>query len=135
MNLTSMDTTPIARFRRGIRYLRQYDDDFPIQYLDVFLMVVHESALGNDITQQQIADTLGMTASAVSRAVGALGKVGARGKLGLDLLEMDTDVMDRRKKYLRLTARGKALIEMLYILISTDERPTVPTLKGAKVHA
>ncbi|MGR3916520.1 MarR family transcriptional regulator [Pediococcus acidilactici] len=69
---------------------------------DMF-MIMHiiEQSGSEPITLSEIAETQEVTKSAISRKVGTL--------LDLGLIEQKSDRVDRRKKYLTLTNRGREL--------------------------
>ena len=69
---------------------------------DMF-MIMHiiEQSGSETITLSEIAETQEVTKSAISRKVGTL--------LDLGLIEQKSDRVDRRKKYLTLTNRGREL--------------------------
>lgn len=112
-----MNNSNINNIRNIIKVIRKYDSDFPIQYLDVFLLIAKENYLGNKIKQCDIAKELNMSICAVSRAIGYLGEIGPRGKTGLHLVRSECDIMDRRIKYLRLSPNGSTLIDKLFPII------------------
>jgi DNA-binding MarR family transcriptional regulator len=66
-------------------------------------MIMHiiEQSGSEPITLSEIAETQEVTKSAISRKVGTL--------LDLGLIEQKSDRVDRRKKYLTLTNRGREL--------------------------
>lgn len=113
-----MNNSNINNLRNIIKVIRKYDSDFPIQYLDVFLLIAKENYLGNKIKQCDIAKELNMSACAVSRAIGYLGEIGPRGKVGLNFVESECDIMDRRIKYLKMTSCGATMMYQIDSIIS-----------------
>ena len=113
-----MNMNRLSDLRKVIALIRKYDDDFPIQYLDVFLLIAKENYLGNKIKQCDIAKELDMSTCAVSRAIGYLGEIGPRGKVGLNFVESECDIMDRRIKYLRMTSCGATMMYQIDSIIS-----------------
>lgn len=62
-----MNNSNINNIRNIIKVIRKYDSDFPIQYLDVFLLIAKENYLGNKIKQSDIAKELDMSAIEFAR--------------------------------------------------------------------
>ena len=102
--------TTIRRFLEGLKYVRLTDAEMPIQYLTGFLTIAVRDIAGNPIETKELSKVLGTTHPSISRMTGMLSKIGAKGKPGLDFIVKEIDIMDQRKKPLRLTPKGKQFL-------------------------
>nr|BAR25367.1 Transcriptional regulators (MarR) [uncultured Mediterranean phage uvMED] len=93
---------------KQIDTFRKYDADIHSQTIAVFLFVGrHEANEGVPMTK--IAKDLNMAQSSVSRNVSLLSKWTWSRKEGLNFVEALEDPMERRRKLVKLTNRGKKL--------------------------
>ena len=81
--------------------------DVEIQAFSTFLVIAERI---NDFPMQDLQDALGLSQSSVSRNV-ALLSVGTVTNPGPRLIEAYEDPEYRRRKHVRLTARGKKLMD------------------------
>ncbi len=109
------------------RVFRDIDEQMPLQMAQVFLAV----ALQPGITSAQLADTVGISQSSVSRNTAALGEWHRLDKPGFDLIEAVDDPRERRRRIHFLTPKGRQvavkLLEALTGQPVTDL--TAPTYK------
>lgn len=85
--------------------------DVPMTQLLTFAYVADR---GGEIPMQDLADLTGVIQSSVSRNVEKLGPGNkAKNELGFGLLEAFEDPFYRRRKLVRLTPRGKDLVEQI----------------------
>lgn len=75
------------------------------------LFIVAESEEGMSLSE--IAKKAGIGLATASRYIGALGKVNRRREEGLQLIESFEDPMERRKKIIRLTTKGRAAVRRI----------------------
>ena len=82
---------------------RKLREDMPLQYVSSFLIVASEE--GFNVTEY--AKRAGVSQSLMSRHLADLGSVNRHHDEGMGLVETYDDLMDRRNKLIRLTAKGK----------------------------
>lgn len=102
---------------RRIRAITQTDPDMTLQQLHCLLVISTEPE-GTSLTN--IANRVGITLATASRYVSALGKMDRHHREGLKLVESFEDPMERRKKIIRLTPKGKAFINRVYGELNAD---------------
>lgn len=83
------------------------EPEMPLQQIRC-LFVVAESEEGMSLSD--IAKKVGIGLATASRHIGALGKINRRKEEGLQLIESFEDPMERRKKIIRLTPKGRVAI-------------------------
>ena len=95
-----------------IEEMRKFDTQIEAQAIAVFLFVaVHGGKEG--VAMQTISEDLDISQSSVSRNAYKLGDVNRHKKIGVGLLETFEDPMERRRKLVRLTAKGKRVYNTL----------------------
>ena len=100
-----------------IEELRKFDTQLEAQAIAVFFYVgTYDSH--NGISMQKIAEELDISQSSVSRNVYKLGDVNRHKKTGIGLLIAFEDPMERRRKLVRLTSKGKRVFHTLSDLVS-----------------
>lgn len=95
-----------------LRELQSIDAEFPIQYA-VCLLEISQNQ-GRSLTA--LSDKTGMPLSTISRIVGALSQHRQKGK-PFELLEVKTSETERRRKEVYLSAKGKAIVERLGLIL------------------
>jgi DNA-binding MarR family transcriptional regulator len=78
----------------------------PLQYVTAFLLVATDEH--QNVTEY--AKRSGSSQSLMTRHLADLGAVNRHHKKGFGLVELYEDVMDRRNKLVRLTAKGKGIV-------------------------
>lgn len=107
-----MNTAALKRAKKLIDLLAdEMDRTAPLHNVQAFLEVAVSSAEGNALEVKEIQQRLGMTSSALSRALGAIGEWSYTHKPGLDLVKAKMDYTDRRRKPMVLTDRGEKLAQ------------------------
>lgn len=81
-----------------------------VHFVQVFLEIVNADG---PVTFRELEDALGLTNSAVSRTVSALGQTNRKGHPGYDLLKVDADPAEGRRFIVTLTSKGRALQRQL----------------------
>lgn len=81
----------------------------PVHFCQVFLLV----AQGEPCTLREIEQRLGLSNSAVSRTLHALGAVNRKGAPGFGLVTVERDPKEGRRFLVLLTAKGRALKRQL----------------------
>lgn len=108
------------KFIQGVSRL---ESEMPLQQLHC-LLVIAQSEDGLSLTD--LAKKVGIGLATASRYVAALGKQNRHREEGLLLVEAFEDPMERRKKIIRLTKKGKIAIEKL----AGDLNADLPKRKG-----
>ena len=105
-----MDTKRTLGISRALGALREElkYSDMPAQMIQILLEV---AAIG-EVTQQDLEAKVGISRAAISRFLSIL-SVGKPGKPGLRLVESFEDPEYRRRKIVRVTARGKAAVSRM----------------------
>ena len=106
--------TPIIKATQLIEELRKLDAEMPIQTAAAYLEVANREGQ----TMSEIAKTLGLAQSSCSRNISALSKRHRHGKAGLDLVIATEDPDERRRKIVRLTAKGKRVLKTIELLMA-----------------
>ena len=99
----------LSVFSRGIAAIRLLDDSIPVQTVAVFLDI----AKNEGISVKDLAEKAGIAPSSASRNVAALSDWHWLKKPGLGVVETQDDPQDMRKKTVKLTAKGKKLVNQL----------------------
>ena len=86
------------------------DNEMPLQQARC-LFIVATSDEGMSLSD--IARKAGIGLATASRYIGALGKINRKREEGLQLLESFEDPMERRKKIIRLTSKGRAVVRRI----------------------
>ena len=95
-----------------LREFQSIDPEFPLQYAICLLEIAHNE--GRSLTN--LSEHTGMPLSTISRIVGALSQHRQRGE-PYELVEVKISETERRRKELFLTAKGKAIIERLGLMM------------------
>ena len=90
----------------ALKPFRQLRDTMPLQYVAAFMLVASEEGL--NVTEY--ARRAGVTPSLMTRHLADLGAVNRHHEEGFGLIEQFGDVMDRRNRLIRLTAKGKHIV-------------------------
>lgn len=86
------------------------DSEMPLQQARC-LFIVAQSQDGMSLSE--IAKKAGIGLATASRYIGALGKINRHREEGLQLIESFEDPMERRKKIIRLTSKGRIAIRKI----------------------
>lgn len=89
-----------------IEEMRKFDSQIEAHAVAVFFFVAMKDNR-DGIAMQTIGEELDIAQSSVSRNVYKLGDINRHKKTGIGLLEAFEDPMERRRKLVRLTAKGK----------------------------
>ena len=109
-------TTKGYNLLRIIEEMRKFDPLLESQAIAIFFVVCLEG--GKDgISMQDISEKLDLAQSTVSRNVFKLSFTNRHRERGIDLLEAFEDPMERRRKLVKLTAKGRRVYETLSELV------------------
>lgn len=96
-----MNVDEAIRLLKGIRSI---DAEMPIQQLHCLLLIAQ---VEEGLSLSDLAKKAGIGLATASRYVAALGKMNRHREEGLKLIESFENPMERRKKIIRLTHKGK----------------------------
>ena len=96
--------------------IRMFDPEMPIQMVQTLLVVMMRPGL----TMSELGEQTGLTQSSVSRNVAALSKVHRTRRPGHDLVYTEEDPIERRRKLVLLSPKGKRLLEQVNRAMSAD---------------
>lgn len=100
----------LQEVNRVLTGISAIDPDMPLQQARC-LFIVAQSEEGMSLSD--IAKKAGIGLATASRYISALGKVNRHREEGLQLIESFEDPMERRKKIIRLTTKGKSVIRKI----------------------
>lgn len=104
---------------RLIQEFRKLDDDITTLMASLFLRVVLNAKDG--ITMKQLGEQEGVSQASVSRNIAALSKWHRLHRPGLDLVEAMEDPLERRRKIVKLTPKGRRVAESISDLLEENE--------------
>jgi DNA-binding MarR family transcriptional regulator len=87
---------------------RSLHSDMPLSQA-MALLIIHE-AKDDGLSLKDLAQKAGVGMASASRYVAAFGKPVRSGDMGLGLVSATEDPMERRKKIIKLTAKGRAFV-------------------------
>jgi len=99
-----------------IERFREIDGEMQAQAMAVLLKVAKSSL---PLKMADIAEELGLSQSTISRNVAYLGDWNRRREAGHKLVEAYEDPAERRRKLVRLTAKGRRFVKSLNEIIFT----------------
>jgi DNA-binding MarR family transcriptional regulator len=108
-SISDEEKAVLASLVKALKPFRELDSTMPLQYVTAFLQV----AIKEGQTVSEYANILGMSQSLATRHLADIGKTNRYHEDGYDLIEAQNDVMDRRTKRNRLTAKGQRLVGQL----------------------
>jgi DNA-binding MarR family transcriptional regulator len=96
----------LKSFHRALEPFREVRATMPIQYVVTFLLVAQEE----NLNVSEYAKRAGTSQSLMTRHLSDLGDTNRYHEEGMGLVEGYDDLMDRRNRLIRLTAKGKTLV-------------------------
>ncbi|KXK68010.1 MarR family transcriptional regulator [Pseudomonas monteilii] len=104
-----MTLNALAVIEEVLKRFRDYDQEMQMQTAQTFIAV----AMQPGITMKELSEKVGISQASCSRNVSALSRIHRLNKPGMDLVVAAEDPMERRRKVVRLTAKGQRLAETL----------------------
>lgn len=101
------------KFAQCLEEMRKLDPEIQAQTISCFLMVV----IHPGITMKDIGERVGISQASTSRNIAALSKVHRLNRPGHDLVVATEDPVERRRKVVYLTDKGKRVAESLRVLM------------------
>lgn len=111
-----MDKLTLMKGVRFIEEFRKLDPEMPMQMAAVFLLV----AINPDLTLKNISERLGIAQASASRNVAALSDWHRNKKPGHGLIEARPDPFEMRRKILRLTPKGKRVLDSVWAILNAE---------------
>jgi DNA-binding MarR family transcriptional regulator len=119
MNMVQMPAadghTLIRNLARVIEEFRKLDPEMQAQQIAIFLYV---AAASPHVSMKDLERLTGLSGGGVSRNVAALGEIHRKGMPGHDLLTTRTNPLDRREKFVSLSAKGRRVYSSLEHIMS-----------------
>jgi DNA-binding MarR family transcriptional regulator len=103
----TLGTSDAIKILSGIQRI---DPEMPLQQA-LCLFVIAEAEDGLSLTD--LAKKVGIALATASRYVGALGKMNRHHTAGLNFIESHEDPMERRKKVIKITIKGKSALRTI----------------------
>jgi DNA-binding MarR family transcriptional regulator len=100
----------LQEVQRLLESISAINPEMPLQQARC-LFIVAESEEG--LSLSDIAKKAGIGLATASRYIGALGKINRKKEEGLQLIESFEDPMERRKKVIRLTTKGRVAVRRI----------------------
>lgn len=119
---------PLQDYLKFVRGVSKLEAEMPLQQLHC-LLVIAQAEEGLSLTD--LSQKVGIGLATASRYVAALGKQNRHREEGLFLVEAFEDPMERRKKIIRLTAKGKIAVQKLVGDLNAN-LPKGPVLDGQR---
>lgn len=104
-----MQNPHLKDLKKALTLLRDLDSDMPMAQALSLLVIAENEGL----SLKDLAEKVGVGMASASRYVAFFGKPSASGKKGLGLVVAVEDPMERRKKTITLTAKGRQVIAKL----------------------
>lgn len=90
--------------------IQKVDPEMPLQQVMCLFVIAQEK---EGISLTDLANKVGIGLASASRYVGALGKINRHREEGFNFIEAYEDPMERRKKIIRVTTKGKIAIRKM----------------------
>lgn len=100
----------LEQAKRVILHARAVETDMPLGQLLCILVLAGDEE-GMSLTE--LAKKANLQMATASRYIGSLGKIDRHREEGLNLVESFENPMERRKKIVRLTPKGKNLVSRM----------------------
>lgn len=101
---------PLREYLKFVERVAEIEAEMPLKQLQC-LLLISEAEEGTSLTDLASKASIGLATA--SRYVAALGKQNRHREEGLLLVEAFEDPMERRRKIIRLTPKGRATINKL----------------------
>lgn len=105
-SITEDQRVLLKRQGLALKPFQKLRDTMPLQYVTTFILVATEENL--NVTEY--AKRAGISQSLMTRHLADLGEVNRYHEEGFGLVEAYDDVMDRRNRLVRLTAKGRHVV-------------------------
>lgn len=109
----SATTTNLSKSREFVGKAVNELGEIPLHTLLVFLLVAEADVKGEQREVAELGKASGLSSASISRNLAALGEWHRLQRPGLGLVELIVDLRDRRRKFTRLTPKGRTLVAKL----------------------
>ena len=120
----------VGRLMATLSAIREIDEELPTQTAQCLIAV----ALQPGLTMADLGDRVGLSQASCSRNMASLGPWHRLGKPGFGLVETIEDPVDRRRKIMFLTQKGRERISKILGAAFPEEAPFVLDRVTAKDH-
>jgi DNA-binding MarR family transcriptional regulator len=103
------DSTALKNTFQALKPFTNLRNTMPLQYVNAFLLVALDP--GKNVTEY--AKRAGISASLMTRHLADLGETNRYHEEGFGLVEQYYNVMDKRERLMRLTAKGKDKVKQI----------------------
>lgn len=107
---------------RFLEEFRKLDSEMQAQTMLAFLYIAQNEGSQTPVTVRDVGERLGITSASASRNVAALSKWHRHGKMGHDLVEAYENPERRIEKFIRLTPKGKRVLQTIEELINVNNK-------------
>lgn len=107
---TAPERAALKKARAFVELFIKLRETMPMQYVKAFLLVAQDE--GQNV--KTYATRAGILDALMTRHLQDMGPFNRYHELGFGLVEQYEDIMDRRNKHTRLSAKGKALVNEIY---------------------
>lgn len=104
------EAVTLQEINRLLEMVSAVDHEMPLQQARCLFII---AASEEGMSLSDIAKKAGIGLATASRYVGALGSINRKREEGLQLIESFEDPMERRKKIIRLTPKGRAVVRRI----------------------
>lgn len=105
-SITAEERKVLLNTLKALEPFKNLRETMPLQYVTAFMLVATEEGL--NVTEY--ARRAGISQSLMTRHLSDLGTTNRYHEAGFGLIEAFEDVMDRRNRLIRLTAKGKGIV-------------------------
>lgn len=105
------------KFVKCLEEMRKLDPEIQAQTISCFVTV----AMHPGITMKDLGERVGISQASTSRNIAALSKVHRLNRPGHDLVTATEDPVERRRKVVYLTDKGKRVAESLKDIMDPDQ--------------
>jgi len=103
----------LNRLMRVVEEFRKLDPEMPAQTILAFLFIAERNAAEVPVTVKDVGDYLGLSSASASRNVAALSKISRHRTSGHDLIMAYENPERRIEKFIKLTPKGKRVIDSI----------------------
>lgn len=109
----------LEKILRALEVFRSDDRDMPIGEAVSFLSIALSETKEGGMSVTELSKLGDFSLASASRHAQALGKFDRRRDPGLEWIEDSVDLMERRKKILKVTAQGRRIVAQLQAAIAS----------------
>ena len=105
------------KLEQVLEEFRKLDTEMQAQTMMALLLVARGDVLESPLTVKEIGEKLGVTSASASRNIAVLSKWNRHDRKGHDLVEAYENPKRRVEKFVKLTAKGRRVIQSLERII------------------